>query len=497
MEIWSVIRRRVNSGEISMRRACVEYHLNWRTVKKIVSHTEPAPRQSSTRRKPTLDPVVPIIHAILEADRQAPPKQRHTAVRIHQRLRDEHGYTGCVTGVRGVVRQWKKSQVEAFVPLIHPPGEAQADFGRAVVEVAGERTKAALFVLTLPHSGAVFGCLFPRECTEAFHEGHVRGFHFFGGVPTRISYDNSKIAVTKLTGTHERQRTGEFQRLQSHFLFASHFCGVRRAHEKGHVEGGVGYVRRNYLVPVPRADSWSQLNERLAAACAQDQHRRVARQTQPKTVRLAADRAAFGALPVEPFEARRLAVVAINSLGLGRFDGNDYSVPTAYAYQTLTATATTDVVRFRYRNRVVAEHRRCWRERQTIFDPLHYLALLERKPGALDHAAPLAGWSLPECFATLRRRLEAADAVGGTRRYIRVLRLLEVHELAKVAAAVEEALALLICDADAVRLLVERRGDTPAASFDLAAHPRLAAVRLRATDLGAYRDLLTREEVLS
>src|SRR5262245_26624347 len=177
METWSVIRRRVHSGEISMRHACVEYHLNWRTVKKIVSHTEPAPRQPSARRKPTLDPVVPLIHAILEADRHAPPKQRHTAVRIHQRLCSEHGYTGCVTGVRSVVRLWKQSQVEAFVPLTHPPGEAQADFGRAVAEVAGERIKAALFVLTLPHSGAVFGCLFPRECTEAFHEGHARAFH--------------------------------------------------------------------------------------------------------------------------------------------------------------------------------------------------------------------------------------------------------------------------------------------------------------------------------
>jgi hypothetical protein len=164
-----------------------------------------------------------------------------------------------------------------------------------------------------------------------------------------------------------------------------------------------------------------------------------------------------------------------------------------YAYQTLTATGTTDVVRFSYRNRVVAEHRRCWQRRQTLFDPLHYLALLERKPGALDHAAPLAGWSLPECFAALRRRLEAADAVGGTRQYIRVLRLLEVHDPVAVTAAVEEALTLFICDADAVRLLVERQTDTPAASFALDAHPRLAAVRVPATDLGAYRDLLTRE----
>src|SRR5919204_2505335 len=270
MELWSEIRRRVRTGEISMRQACAEYHLNWRTVKKVVAQSEPRPRQPAPRLKPTLDPVIPIIHAILEADRAAPPKQRHTAVRIYQRLCDEHGYAGCLTGVRNVVRAWKGSRAEVFVPLLHPPGEAQGDFGRAIVEVAGERLQAALFVLTLPYSGAVFGCLFPRECTEAFQDGHARPFAFFGGVPTRISYDNSKIAVTKVTGPHERALTAEFCRLRSHYLFASHFCGVRRAHEKGHVEGGGGFVRRNFLVPVPQAASWGGVNGHPAPACVRD-----------------------------------------------------------------------------------------------------------------------------------------------------------------------------------------------------------------------------------
>jgi transposase len=495
MQLWSDIRRRVLTGEISMRQACAEYRLNWRTVRKIVLRPEPAPRRPSRRRKPALDPVLPIIHQILDDDRHAPPKQRHTAIRIHQRLCAEHGYTGCLSGVRAVVRAYKQSQTEVYVPLLHPPGEAQGDFGRAVVEVAGERIQAALFVLTLPHSGAVFGCLFPRECTEAFHDGHVRAFAFFGGVPTRISYDNSKLAVVRVTGPHERQLSRDFCRLRSHFLFASHFCNVRRAHEKGHVEGGVGYVRRNFLVPVPHAATWEELNAQLAQACAGDQQRTAAGQQQSKGTRLAADRAAFRALPVEPFEARRVVVATISSLSLGRFDGNDYSVPTAYAYQTLTATGTIDVVRFTHRHRVVAEHRRCWGKRQTIFDPIHYLALLERKPGALDHAAPLAGWGLPACFAVLRRRLEEADPRGGTRQYVRVLRLLETHPLAALTAAVEHALSLSVRDADAVRLLAQKRADAPAASFDLAGRPALAAVTVPPPDLNAYRGLLSGKEV--
>lgn len=491
MQLWSDIRRRVLTGEISLRQACAEYHLNWRTVRKIVSRSEPAPRRTPTRRKPALDPVLPIIHQILEDDRHAPPRQRHTAVRIYQRLCAEHGYTGCLSGVRAVVRAYKRSHAEVFVPLLHPPGEAQGDFGRAVVEVAGERIQAALFVLTLPYSGAVFGCLFPRECTEAFHDGHVRAFTFFGGVPSRISYDNSRIAVAGVTGPHERQLTEEFCRLRGHFLFASHFCNVRQAHEKGHVEGGVGYVRRNFLVPVPQAATWEELNAQLAQACRLDQQRTAAGQTQSKGIRLVADRAAFRALPVEPFEARRVVVATINSLSLGRFDGNDYSVPTAYAYQTLTATGTLDVVRFTHRYRVVAEHRRCWGKRQTIFDPIHYLALLERKPGALDHAAPLAGWELPACFGVLRRRLEEADPSGGTRQYIRVLRLLETHPLTTLTEAVEHALNLSVRDAAAARLLVQKRADTQAVSFDLAGRPALAAVSVPPPDLKAYRGLLS------
>jgi transposase len=225
MELWSEIRRRVLTGELSMRQACAEYGLNFRTVAKVVRQPEPAPfRAPQPRAKPILGPFLPLIRQILDDDRQAPPKQRHTARRIYERLRDEHGYPGCPSIVRDAVRVCKQSRAEVFLPLLHPAGEAQVDFGRAEVVVAGVRHKAALFVLTLPHSNARFGCLFPRECTETFHEGHARAFAFFGGAPTRISYDNSKIAVVKLIGPHERRLTREFLRLQSHFAFAAHFC---------------------------------------------------------------------------------------------------------------------------------------------------------------------------------------------------------------------------------------------------------------------------------
>jgi len=485
-ELWSEIRRRVLAGAISRRQACAEYHLDFRTVRKIVRHAEPPPfRAPQSRTKPVLGPFLATLRQIIDDDRHAPPKQRHTARRIYERLRDEHGYAGCPSIIRDAVRAYKQSQAEVFVPLLHPPGEGQVDFGRAAAVVAGVRHQAALFVRTLPHRNARFGCLFPRECTEAFHEGHARAFAFFGGVATRIRYDNSKIAVTKLTGPHERRLTREFLRLQSHFAFVAHFCRVRRAQEKGHVENGVGYVRRNFLVPVPAGDSWDDLNARLAAACQREFERTGAGRDRATAELLAADRAAFLPLPAEPFEARRVEPVTINSLSLGRFDGNDYAVPTAFAYQALTATGTIDRVRFHRRGAVVAEHARCWGKGQVTFEPLHYLALLERKPGALGYARPRAGWSLPDAFAALRQRLEKADPKGGTRQYIRVLRLLETYDLAAVTAAVERALALAVADADAVRLLLERARERPAAGFGLTGRPQLLAARVPPPDLAA------------
>jgi transposase len=208
MELWSEIRRRVLTGELTKRSACREYDLHWETLEKILTHVEPPGyRRKAPRRKPKIEPFLPIIQEILESDRTAPKKQRHTAQRIWERLRDEHGFTGKPTIVKDAVRFWRDGHREVFLPLSHRPGEAQVEFGFAQVKLAGQATKVALFVMTLPYSDALFIQVFPRECTEAFLEGHKRAFAFFVGVPRRISYDNSKIAVSKITGSRQREVT--------------------------------------------------------------------------------------------------------------------------------------------------------------------------------------------------------------------------------------------------------------------------------------------------
>jgi transposase len=497
MENWAEIRRRVLVDHESKRSVCREFDIHWDTLQKILNHTEPPGyRRTAPRPRPKLDPFLPVIHQILEDDKKVHKKQRHTVRRIFERLRDEYGYTGGKTVVTEAVSAWRRTRAEVFVPLTHRPGQAQVDFGEAEIVLDGQAAKVALFVMTLPYSDAIFVHAFPRECTEAFLEGHVRAFAFFGAVPERISYDNLKIAVARITGGRGRKLTAEFLRLKSHHLFESHFCLVRRPNEKGHVETLVGHARRNFLVPVPVVHGGLEsLNADLESRCRDDLRRRPRGKPAPKADLLEEERPAMIALPTEEFVAARVELRCVDSLSLVRFDTNDYSVPTAYAHHRVTVAGTIDTVRIVAGDRVVASHRRRWDREQVTYDPVHYLALLERKPGALDFARPLEGWELPVCFGILRRRLEAEFGGPGTRQFIKVLRLLEWADPGELTRAVEQALGLGVADADAVRLILEHRRERPAGLFCLDGRPHLKLVHVPGPDLTGYRSL--RAEVIS
>jgi len=489
MEKWSEIRRRVLVEGESKRSIQRRYGIHWDTLEKILGHAEPPGyRLSKPRVKRKIGPYLAIIHQILEDDKTAPKKQRHTAKRIFERLRDEHGFDGGYTIVKDAVRQFRLRQKEVFVPLKHDPGEAQVDYGSASIDYLGRRIKIAMFVMTLPYSGAIFIQVYPRECKESFQEGHRRAFEFFGGVPRRISYDNLKIAVTKVIG-RDRELNRDFLRLKSHYLFESHFCRVRKPNEKGNVENLLGYARRNFLVPVPRVNSFAELNHELEQRCCDELNRRVRGKDACKAELFEHDRATMLPLPKQAFEARRIAHTRANSLSLVRFDCNDYSVPTSYAYHDVTAVGGMDEVRFISNNAVVARHVRCWDKEKVFFYPVHYLALLERKPGAFDYALPLAEWELPGCFDVLRRRLESMYESEGTREYIKVLRLLEKCTLKELIGAVEQALAIGATNCDAVKLILEHRRERPCEMFSLDGRPHLRSVSVESIDLGSYNDL--------
>jgi transposase len=250
MEQWTKIRLMVEHEGLSIREVQRRTGLHYRRIKRILANPEPPPFDCPERAKPKIGPFLERIADIVTEDAPRKKKQRHTAKRIFERIQEE-GYTGGYTAVKDVVRELKRTSQEVFVPLMHRPGEAQMDFGEALVKMDGVLRKVLFFAMALPYSDAMFVSAYPRENTETFQDGHVRAFEFFGGVPTRISYDNAKTSVAKITGPHSRKLTHGFLQLQSHYLFQEHFCQVRRPNDKGVVEGVVKFARLNYFVPVP------------------------------------------------------------------------------------------------------------------------------------------------------------------------------------------------------------------------------------------------------
>src|ERR1019366_6733167 len=286
-------------------------------------------------KRPKLGPWLGAIDAILEDDKRRPARQRHTAKRIFERLRAEYAFSGGYTIVKDYVRTQRLRSQEMFVPLVHAPGEAQAEFGEALVVVAGVERKAHYLAMALPHSDDGFVAAFPAETTEAFLEGHVRAFAYFGGVPTRILYDNAKIAVAKILGGEERKKTKAFSELQSHYLFADKFGRPAKGNDKGKVEGLVGYARRNFMVPIPRVSSWEELNTRLEAESQKRRLRRLRGHSEAIGERFRRDHAAMLPLPAVPYEACEKIAGRVSSLSLVRYRSNDYSVPTQYGHRQL------------------------------------------------------------------------------------------------------------------------------------------------------------------
>jgi transposase len=441
-------------------------------------------------KRPKLGPWLGVIDAILEDDKQRPVKQRHTAKRIFERLKEEHQFTGGYTIVKDYVRLAELHSREMFIPLTHAPGEAQADFGEAQVVIAGVEQKAHYLAMDLPHSDDCFVVAFPAETTEAFLEGHVRAFAYFGGVPTRILYDNTKIAVAKILGGEERKKTKAFSELQSYYLFADKFGRPARGNDKGKVEGLVGYARRNFMVPIPRASSWEELNLHLEADCRKRRERRLRGHTETIGERFERDRAALLPLPAAPYEACEKISARVSSLSLVRYRSNDYSVPTEYGHRQVWVKGYVHEVVIACGSEVIARHQRSYEREAVVFDPLHYLALLEQKTRALDQAAPLACWQLPECFAQLRRLLEARLKKHGSREYVQVLRLVETFDIAEVTLAVEQALKLGTISFDAVRHLLLCRIERRPPRLDMENYPHLPLAHVRTTQAADYMALL-------
>jgi len=492
VELYSRVRRACHVEGMSQRAAARHFGIDRKTVAKILKHAlPPGYQRAKPPARPKLDAFIPIIDQILEEDKARIKKQRHTAKRIYARLRDEHGFKGGITVVTDYVRENKRRSQEVFVPLSHAPGHAQVDFGEALGVIGGVERKLHYFTLALPHSDAIFIKAYPAETTEAFCDGHNAAFAFFGGVPLSMLYDNTTIAVAKICGDGRRERTRIFAELQSHYLFDDKFGRPAKGNDKGHVEGAVGYGRRNFMVPAPRFESFDALNVWLEEQCLKRQDDMVRGHGETIGERLMHDLDALMALPPTPYDACEKVSTRATSISMVRYRNNDYSVPVAFAHHEVQVRGYVHDVVIGCGVEEIARHKRSYDKADMVFDPLHFLPLLERKIGALDQAAPLQGWDLPDAFATLRRLLEARMGKPGKREYVQVLRLLETFEMDHVHGAVRQALDLGAIGYDAVKHLVLCRIERRPPKLDLDIYPFLPSANVETTKPASYMRLMS------
>jgi transposase len=473
-----------NEGK-SQRQIARELGVNRRTVQKMIKHSVPPgyERTQSPQGLKLNDHKV-WIDEVLESDKRIHRKQRHTAQRIYDRLKEERGFTGGYTIVRTYVAKKRLNCGEMFVPLSHNPGMAQADFGQAQVKIKGELRTAHFLVIQLPFSDAVFTKAYPCENTEAFMDGHQSAFCFFGGVPKRILYDNTTIAVKKILKDGRREQTTGFIGLRSHFLFEEAFATVGRGNEKGGVENLVGFVRRNFMVPLPNFESFQALNDHLAACCKKRQLAVVRGHKETIGERLAKE--FFLPLPTVAHEACRVQSGIITSQGLVRFQNNDYSVPTTLGRQTVWIKGFVDRVLIAYEDKIIADHPRSYGQEEVIFNPLHYLKLLERKTGAFVQAAPLAGWNLPPVFQKVHDILHRKEGKEGRRHYIRILQFLEHFSEKELKEALEQSLQLNAVTESAILHLLKRNKEGRPANLSLVFHPEIPRVPVADPNLAIY-----------
>jgi hypothetical protein len=377
-----------------------------------------------------------------------------------------------------------------FVPLAHAPGHAQADFGEALVVIGGVEQKAHFFALDLPYSDACFVRAYPAAVSEAWVDGHVHAFAFFGRVPQSVLYDNDRCLVAKILPDGSRKRTKLFSGFLSHYFIHDRYGRPGKGNDKGAVEGLVGYARRNFMVPIPHFATWAAFNLWLEERCCKRQADVLRGHTETIGQRLVRDLEAMMDLPDAPFDACDQATGQVNSQSLVRYKTNDYSVPVAYGHRDVWLRGYVDQVVIGCGGDVIARHPRCWDREDMVFDPVHYLPLLEQKTGALDQAAPLVEWDLPEEFATLRRLMEARMIKAGRREYVQVLRLLETFEIADLQVAVKNALRLGAIGFDAVKHLVLCQIEKRPPKLDLDVYPYLPKANVGTTSAASYMSLI-------
>jgi transposase len=478
----------------SVRGVARQYRLSRNTVRKYLRSEEMPPKyQRRPEHKPKLGPFLADLERLLRDDGKLPVRERRSALLLFEELQ-RRGYQGAYDSVRRHVQGWKREHrgpQEVFIPLRFAPGEAfQFDWGEEILVLGGQTTKVSLAHVRLCHSRLPLCIGYLRESLEMVMDAHAQAFAFFGGVGGRGIYDNMKTVVTKILQGKERAFHRRFLGMAAHYLFEPVACTPAAGWEKGQVENQVGLARTRFLAGRRRFEDLADLNEYLLSAClawAKSQPHPEDRSRTIWEVYEQDERPRLISLGV-PFDGFVEHEVRVSSTSLVAFDRNHYSVDSAKARRTAQVRAYADRIVIVSGGEVAGEHPRQFGRGKTLYDPWHYLPVLERKPGALRNGAPFVAWELPAPIQRMRRILQ--ERPGGDREFVQVLCAIQTHGAEPVARAAQETLALGAVSFDVLFNLLSRQGETPPAPpAELPAHLTLQQVPL--ADCGRYDQLLT------
>jgi transposase len=458
VEHKEIIRREYFIKRKSVRHIARELNHSRKTVRKAIMDPDvPIYRRGKPPAKPVIGPYVCIMRQWLEEDHKRPVKQRHTAKRIYDRLKDEYGYAGSERVVRREVSVLRESVPDSHVPQTYQRADgATFDFGEAEVVIDGIETRINLAGMRLDYSSKFFVCALPTQRRECLFESHLGAFRYLEGIPQRIRYDNMKVAVQKILRGRNRKEQSLWVSFRSHFLFDADYCNPGKGQEKGSIENLVGYVRRNYLVPMPEVKNFAELNTYLLECCEKDARRRKRSGNTVHELWLD-EKEQLRSLPEKIPEACVTVTARVNRSQLVRFCNKVYSVPPEYVGKIVTVKAFVFKLNITYLDKVIAIHHRSYSHDKEILDPFHYLPVLLRKPGAFERATPIVRWTLPPAYEIYRRRLkQRLEGSRGIKEYIRILMLLKDHPVHDVTAAVEKALSCGIYSYDGVANLLHQ-----------------------------------------
>lgn len=456
------------------------------TVRKILRSdlTQFTYRRTAVNQ-PVTGPIKSTLEDWIKEDQPKRRKQRRTAWRMYEILSAGHGYAGSYESIAKSVREISErlcvESKEVYIPLAFEPGEAfQFDWGEAEAFIGGEATKIHIAITVLCHSRHFYARAYQCQKQELLLDAQRRAFEFFGGVPRRGIYDNMRTAVKKLLRGSHRNLQERFVMFCSHYLFGSDFCSPAKGNEKGIVESMVGVIRRNFFVPVPHFKTMEELNERLTTFSISysrgREHPDISGKTRHEVYEEEKD--ALITLPPYGFECSSATVGVVSKCSTVFFDNNRYSVPVEYAGKSVLIKGFAEEVSISYGGTQIARHPREFGRKKQVFEPLHYLSALQRKPGAIKNGLPFKNWQLPEVFMQYRRKLNERYESDGDRYFAKTLILLKDYPIKEVSGAIGEAVTRGILG-DSYILAILRGAACPLSTDD-------AAMPAISSDLARY-----------